>query len=57
MDASACIYVYSNIKTNIMKNPSSSPSFGIYGKMYVYIYFMFYALAIVYFIFLEFVSK
>jgi len=33
-----------------MKNQSRSPSFGIQGKIFVYIYFMFYALTIVYFL-------
>ena len=40
-----------------MKNQSGSPGFGIQGKIFVYIYFMFYALAIVYFMFLEFVCR
>ena len=34
-----------------MKNQSGSPGFRIQGKIFVYIYFMFYALAIVYFMF------
>ena len=32
-----------------MKNQAGSPGFGIQGKISVYICFMFYALAIVYF--------
>ena len=32
LDALACIYMYCNIETNIMKNQSGSPSFGIQGK-------------------------
>jgi len=51
MDALACIYMYCNIERNIMKNQSGSPSFGIQRKISVYIYFVFYALVIVYFIF------
>jgi len=51
MDASKCIYMYCSIEMNIMKNQSSSPSFGIQGKISMYICFMFYALSIVYFFF------
>jgi len=57
MDASACIYMYCNIERNIMKNQSGSPSFGIQGKISLYICFIFYALSIVYFLFSEFVCK
>ena len=32
LDASACINMYCNIETNIMKNQAGSPSFGIQGK-------------------------
>jgi len=46
LDASACIYMYCNIER--MKNQSGSPYFGMQGKIYVYICFMCYALAIVY---------
>jgi len=57
MDASPCIYMYCNIERNIMKNQSGSPGFGIQGKNSVYICFMFYALAIVYYLFLESVCR
>ena len=40
-----------------MKNQSSSLGFGIQGTISVYICFMFYALTIVYFLFLEFVCR
>lgn len=40
-----------------MKNQSGSPSFGIDEKISMYIYFVFYSLAIVYFMFLEFVCR
>jgi len=50
MDTSTCIYMYCNIERNIMKNQSGSPGFGIQGKISVYICFMWYALAIVYFL-------
>ena len=53
MDASTCVYMYDNIERNIMQNQSSIPSFGIQGKIFVYICFIFYALAIVYFLFLR----
>jgi len=55
LDASTCIYIYCNIERKIMKNQSGSPGFGIQGKISMYIYFMCYALTIVYFLFLEFV--
>ena len=50
LDASECIYMYYNIERNIMKNQYGSPGFGIKGKIFVYICFMCYALAIVYFL-------
>jgi len=53
MDSSTCIYMYYNIERNMTKNQSSSPSFGIRRKISMYICFMFYALAIVYFRFLR----
>ena len=44
MNASACvciyIYIYCNIERNIMKNQSSSPSFGIQGNIYVYFFYV-----------------
>ena len=57
LDASTCIYMHCNIERNIMKNQSGSPSFWIQGKIFVYICFIFYALAIVYFHFLEFICR
>lgn len=51
MDALSCIYMYCNIERNIMKNQFSSPGFEIQGKISVYICFMCYSLAIVYFLF------
>jgi len=52
MNSSACIYMYCDIERNIKKkNQSSSPGFGIQGKISVYlfcvsrhgIFFIFYA--------------
>ena len=57
LDASACINMYCNIERNIMKNQSRSPRFGIQGKIFVYICFIFYSLAIVYYLFLEFICR
>jgi len=57
MNALTCIYMYCNIERKIMKNQSGSPGFGIQGKIYVYICFMFCALTIVYFLFLEFICR
>ena len=51
MNASACIYMYYNIERNIMENQYGSLDFGIQGKIFVYIFFMFYTLVIVYFLF------
>ena len=45
LDASACINMYCNIERNIMIKEASSPSFGIHGKISVYMCFMCYALA------------
>jgi len=55
MDASTCIDMYFKLERNIMKTQSSSPSFGIQRKISMYICFIFYALTIFYFLFLEFV--
>jgi len=57
LDSSVCIYMYCNIERNIMKNQSSSNSFGIQGKISMYICFMCYVITIVYFLFLEFVCS
>ena len=57
MYGSTCMYMYCKIERNIVKNQYSSPGFGIQGKIYMYIYFMFYVLAIVYFLFLEFICR
>lgn len=46
LDASACINMYCNIERNIMKNQAGSPGFGILGKIFVYMCFMCYALAL-----------
>ena len=54
LDASTCINMYCNIKRNIMKNQVGSPSFGIEGKISVYMCFMFYALELFIFYVLEF---
>ncbi len=51
MDAFTCIYMYCNIERDIMKNQSRSLDFGILGKIFVYICFMFHALTIIYFLF------
>jgi len=51
LDASTSIYMYCNIERNIMKNQASSPSFGIQGKILVYMCFMCYALALFIFCF------
>jgi len=45
LDALACISIYCNIERNIMKNQFGSPSFGIQGKIFVYMCFMCYDLA------------
>ena len=54
LDDSACINMYCNIERNIMKNQAGSPSFGIEGKIFVY---MCYALALFIFYVLEFVCR
>ena len=46
LDASACINMYWNIERNITKNQSGSLCFGIHGKIFVYMCFMCYALAL-----------
>ena len=46
LDASACRNMYYNIKRNITKNQDGSLGFGIEGKIYVYMCFMCYALAL-----------
>jgi len=57
LDASACINMYCNIERNIMKNQAGSPSFGIQGKISVYMCFMCYALTLFIFCVLEFVCR
>ena len=57
LDASACINMYCNIERNIMKNQVGSPGFGIQGKIFVYMCFMCYALALFIFCVLEFVCR
>jgi len=46
LNSSACINMYYNIERNIMKIQAGSPSFGIQGKISMYMYFMCYALAL-----------
>jgi len=57
LDASACINMYCNIERNIMKNQASSPSFGIQGKIFLYMCFMCYALALFILCGLEFICR
>ena len=40
LDASECINMYCNIEGNIMKNQSGIPSFGIQGKICVYLFYV-----------------
>lgn len=49
LDASTCINMYCNTERKIMKSQSGN-SFGIQGKISVYMCFMCYDLAIVYFL-------
>ena len=56
MYAPACIYMCCNNKRNIMENQAGRPDLGSRGKS-VYICFMFYDLAIVYFLSLIFVCR
>lgn len=46
LDNSTCINMYYNIERSIMKNKVGSPRFGIEGKIYVYMYFVCYPLAL-----------
>jgi len=55
LDASACINMYCNIEMNIMKNQAGSRGFVVQGKIYVYMCFMCYALALFILFVLEFV--
>ena len=57
LDAMTYIYMYYNIERNIMKNQASSPGFGIQGKIFVYLCFMCYALALFIFCVLRFVCR
>jgi len=57
LDASACINMYYNIERNIMKNQAGSPDFGIQGKIFVYMCFMCYSLALFIFYVLEFICR
>ena len=50
LDASACITMYCNIERNIMKNQAGSPGFGIQWEISVYMCFMCYALAFLFFL-------
>jgi len=57
LDDSACINMYYNIERNIMKNQASSPSFGIQGKISVYMCVMCYAITLFIFCVLEFICR
>jgi len=57
LDASACINMYYNIERNIMKNQAGSLGFGIQGKIFVYMCFMCYALALFILCVLKFVCR
>ena len=57
LDASTCINIYCDIERNIIKNKAGSPSFGVKGKIYVYMCSMCYALALFIFCVLEFVCR
>ena len=49
LDALACINMYCNIERNIMKNQADSPGFGIQWEISVYMCFICYALAFLFF--------
>ena len=49
LDASACINMYCNIERNIMKNQACSLGFEIQWEISVYMCFMCYALAFLFF--------
>jgi len=57
LDASACINMYYNIERNIMENKAGCLSFGIQGKISVYMCFICYALALFIFYVLELVCR
>ena len=57
LDASVCINMYCNIERNIMKNQAGSLSFGIQGKISMYMCFMCYSLALFIFCVLEFTCR
>ena len=48
-DASACINMYCNIERNIMENQAGSPGFGIQWEISVYMFFICYTLAFLFF--------
>ena len=50
LDASACINMYCNIERNIMKNQAGSLGFEIQWEISVYMCFMCYALAFLFFL-------
>ena len=50
LDASACINMYCNIERNIMKNQAGSLDFEIQWEISVYMCFMCYALAFLFFL-------
>jgi len=57
LDASACINMDCKMERKIMKNQPGSLSFGIQGKISVYMCFMCYAPTFFIFCVLEFVCK
>jgi len=57
LDVLTCINMYYNIERNIMKNQAGSPSFGIQGKISVYMCFMCYTLALFILYVLEFLCR
>jgi len=57
LDALECINMYCNIERKIMKNQAGSPDFWIQGKIFVYMCFLCYALALFIFCVLEFVGR
>ena len=57
LDASACINMYCNIERNIMKNQAGSLGLEIQWEISVYMCFMCYSLAFLFFCDLEFVCR
>jgi len=58
MDSLSCIYIYCNTEKNIMKNQSTSPSFGIQGKnLCVYMFYVLCPRHRLFSCFLEFICR